>query len=141
MTVYAESLANLQVQIRAGSHDWIADEPLGQGGTDAGPGPFDLLLGSLVACTSITLHMYAQRKEWPLEKVELRVDMRNVKASECEDCDSPPNARVNIIELKVTLHGDLDEAQRARLHEIAQRCPVHRTLLSEIKIRTNLIIP
>jgi putative redox protein len=116
----------------------MADEPIGAGGEDAGPNPYDLLLASLAACTAITLQMYAERKGWPLESVEAELSTEKIYARDCEDCESDPDARIDLIDRKLTFVGDLDESQRMRLAAIADRCPVHRTLTSETKIRTTI---
>lgn len=139
MNVTARSLTNLRVEIIAGRHQFVADEPVEAGGDDAGPDPYSLLLGSLAACTVITLHMYARRKNWPLESVQASLDIQKVHARDCEDCESDPDARVDIIESRLTFRGDLSPLQLARLAEIASRCPVHRTLAGEIRIRTAVV--
>lgn len=135
MTITARSLENYQVEITNGRHTFVSDEPVSVGGDDAGPSPYDLLLSSLASCTIITLHMYAERKEWPLESVHLTLDYEKVRARECDDCESEGNANVDIVTVQITFQGDLTSEQLARLKEIAQRCPVHRTLTSETKIR------
>jgi putative redox protein len=137
--VVARSLQNLQVEIIAGEHMLLADEPESNGGDDAGPNPYDLLLSSLAACKIITVHMYARRKQWPVEAVTMRLSHRKVAAELCADCASPPGSKVDIIECEIYFTGDLDEEQIARLTEIADRCPIHRTLTNETKIYTRLV--
>ncbi len=139
MKVKAKSLQNLQVEIEADGHRLIGDEPVEAGGDDAGPDPYGLLLSSLAACKVITVHMYARRKEWPLEAVSLSLSTHKVHARDCEDCESDPDAKVDIIEAEISFEGDLDQDQRSRLAEISDRCPVHRTLTSEVKIRSQMV--
>ena len=129
MGITARSLSNYQVEITAGSHRWIGDEPLGIG-DDAGPNPFDLLLGSLASCTIITLRMYARRKNWPLEQIDLTM------AIQSEEVRSPESSksRRSIITSHLTFHGPLSLEQLKRLEEISERCPVSRTLLGELQI-------
>ena len=138
MTVKARSGTNVQVKITAGKHQFIADEPLGIG-DDVGPDPYSLLLSSLGACTIMTVQMYAQRKNWPLEGVEINLTTHKIHAKDCEDCESDDNARVDIIERQLSFRGDLSPEQIERLAVIASKCPVHRTLTSETKIRTEVI--
>lgn len=139
MTVIARTLKNLQVIIQADEHQLLADEPPSSGGEDQGPDPYELLLSSLAACKIITVHMYARRKGWPVEAVTMSLTHKKVLAQECEDCVSPPSSKVDIIDCEIGFEGDLDAAQIARLAEIADRCPIHRTLTSETKIRTNVV--
>ncbi len=139
MRVTAKSLKNLQVEIQASNHKLLADEPLDAGGDDLGPAPYDLLLSALAACKVMTVHLYARRKQWPVETVTIRLDHQKVPASECEECQSPDNTKVDIITCEISFEGNLDEAQIKRLAEIADRCPVHRTLTSETVIRTTVI--
>ena len=122
----------------AGRHRLIADEPIGTG-EDAGPDPYALLLSALGACKVITVRMYAERKGWPLETVEVSLDTHKVHARDCEDCESDPEARVDIIEVDIAFEGPLTEDQLACLVEISERCPVHRTLTGEVKIRTTRV--
>ncbi|MFL5800586.1 MAG: OsmC family protein [Roseiflexaceae bacterium] len=130
--VIVRSLDNLRQEIAAGPHTLYADEPADSGGDDSGPDPYELLLAALGACTSMTLTLYARRKRWPLENVEVRLSHRRDYAQDCADCSEA--AKIDFIERRITLHGGLDEAQRARLLEIAEKCPVHRTLTGTIKV-------
>ena len=125
-------------RVRARHHMILSDEPLGFGGTDRGLNPYELLLASLGACTSMTLRMYAERKRWPLEDVNVRLRHGRVHAKDCEDCETETGL-IDVIEKEVKLEGALDQDQRERLFEIAARCPVHRTLINEIKIRSRLV--
>ncbi len=118
-------------------HFLRADEPLKYGGSDLGPSPYDLLLMSLGACTSMTLRMYANHKKLPLVDVEIRLLHERVHAEDCIDCEH----RIERITRRITLHGALDDEQRQRLLEIADRCPVHRTLENDPQIVTELVQP
>lgn len=131
--------ANAFVQdITVGSHQLRADEPTALGGTDTGPSPYGLLISALGACTSMTLALYARRKQWPLEAVTVRLRHSKIHAADCEDCEKK-TGKLDRIEVDVELHGTLTEEQRTRLLEIANKCPVHRTLTSEININTRLV--
>ncbi|HWH34347.1 MAG TPA: bifunctional alpha/beta hydrolase/OsmC family protein [Acidimicrobiales bacterium] len=123
-------------RILAGHHVLAADEPIGVG-DDTGPSPYDLLLAGLGACTSMTLRMYARRKHLPLEHVRVTLEHRRHHADDCEGAESSPGA-VEHIERRVEIEGDLSDDQRARLGEIAAKCPVHRTLESDLRITTEL---
>jgi uncharacterized OsmC-like protein len=122
-------------EIIAGKHHLVADEPVNAGGQDNGPGPYDLLLASLGACTSMTLRLYADRKKIPLQRVEVRLRHFRVYASDCAECETK-EGMVDHIDREISLDGDLSADQRTKLMEIADKCPVHRTLTSEINIRT-----
>jgi len=122
-------------RIHAGRHHLWADEPVAVGGTDTGPNPYDLLLSALGACTTITLRMYADRKQWPLEGIRATLRHQKVHARDCEDCESE-TGYVDRIDRELTFLGPLDEAQRKRLLEIADKCPVHKTLHSEVVVDT-----
>ena len=139
MTITARSLDNFQVEIKSGIHTLRADEPIPSGGEDTGPDPYALLLASLAACKIITTQMYARRKGWALEGVEINMSTHKIHARDCEDCESDPEAKVDIIETRIRFLGSLGEDQLERLLEISKKCPVHRTLTSETKIRTELI--
>ena len=121
-----------------GRHVLRADEPVAVGGKDSGPGPYELLLMALGACTSMTLRMYATRSQWPLENVVVRLSHAKVHAADCQDCESE-RALLDRIDRSIELIGPLDATQRTRLLQIADMCPVHRTLTSKIDVRTELV--
>ena len=123
--------------VEAGTHRIIVDEPVSFGGTDAGPSPYSLLLAALGACTAMTLRLYARNKGWPLGSVEVRLSHEKIHARDCATCETK-EGRLDRIEREVILGGPLTDEQRTRLGEIADRCPVHRTLTSEIHIQTRL---
>jgi uncharacterized OsmC-like protein len=127
----------LAQEIAAGRHRLVADEPVEAGGTDAGPSPYELLLAALGSCTSMTLSMYARRKRWPLERVTVRLRHARIHAQDCAECETK-EGMLDRIEREIALTGPLSGEQRERLLEIANRCPVHRTLVSEVDIRTRL---
>jgi putative redox protein len=116
----------------------MADEPGEAGGTDTGPSPYELVLAGLGACTSMTISMYARRKQWPLEDVIVRLKHSRMYARDCEECETK-EGMLDRIEREIVLTGPLTEEQRARLLEIANKCPVHRTLTSQIRIDSWLV--
>jgi putative redox protein len=133
--VIVTSLSNLRNEVAYGvGQTLVTDEPAGLGGEGAGPDPYALLLAALGSCVSMTVTMYARRKGWPLERVRVRLRQRRVHAKDCAECGSDSADFIHHIERAVELEGDLSEEQRARLQEIAHRCPVHRTLTNEIAV-------
>jgi putative redox protein len=129
------SAAGFAQEIQAGRHRLHADEPLSAGGADTGPSPYDLLLAALGACTSMTVAMYARRKAWPLEDVTVHLRHSKIHATDCAECETKAGM-LDRIERDIHFAGSLTEEQRSRLLEIANKCPVHRTLTSEIDIQT-----
>jgi len=128
----------LTQRIAAGKHALGADEPADYGGDDTGPTPYDLVLAGLGACTSMTVRMYAARKRLPLDRVTVTLSHEKIHAEDCADCETR-EGRIDRIARSLTLEGSLDEAQQARLLEIADKCPVHRTLKNEVLIETELV--
>ena len=121
-------------EIIAGHHRLSADEPRPVG-DDAGPTPYDLLLAGLGACTSMTVRMYADRKDWPLEQVRVTLRHSRIHAKDCAECETTAGW-VSQIDREIELTGDLDDDQRQKLMAIAERCPVHQTLTGEVRITT-----
>jgi putative redox protein len=115
-----------------------ADEPRASGGTETGPTPYELLMAALGSCTSMTLAMYARRKGWPLMRVSVNLSQQNIHAADCATCDVTGGSVVRITR-DITLEGPLEEAQRVRLLEMAERCPVHRTLAGRLEVVTRLV--
>jgi uncharacterized OsmC-like protein/alpha-beta hydrolase superfamily lysophospholipase len=135
VTVRETRAGKFQQEIMSGPHRFLADEPVSFGGLDSGPGPYDLLLASLGACTSMTVRLYADHKALPLDRVTVRLTHKKVHVEDCEHCETK-EGMIDRIDRSITFEGDLDAATRKRLLEIADKCPVHRTLTSEINIRT-----
>jgi putative redox protein len=135
MAITARTITGYQVEISDGKHTIISDEPVPIG-TDEGMGPVDLLLAALASCVVITLHMYAGRKKWPLERVDVKLTVTVLLAKDCPDCNSPPDEKVTVIQKQLTYTGDLNCEQKERLTEISDRCPVHRMLEREFKINS-----
>ncbi|MBL8148978.1 MAG: OsmC family protein [Blastocatellia bacterium] len=136
--VIARSLSNLKVHLQAGQHFFVADEPTSLGGEDQGPDPYSLLLSALGACTTMTIELYARRKGWPLEEVEVVLTHAKIHASDCQDCEEK-EGQIDEIRRRIKLVGSLTQEQKAKLMEIATKCPVHKTLTNEIKIRDKMV--
>jgi putative redox protein len=124
-------------EIIIGTHVLTADEPIENGGNDSGPSPYEFLLAGLGACTSMTLRMYAELKKMPLKKVIVTLQHEKIYAKDCAECDN--NSKIDHINRQIELQGDLTEDHRKKLLEIANKCPVHRTLTSQISITTKLV--
>jgi uncharacterized OsmC-like protein len=122
-------------EIQIGSHRLTADEPVSFGGTDTGPSPYDLLLAALGSCTSMTISLYARRKRWTLEEVTVFLSHSKIYAADCAECETR-EGKIDRVEREIQLGGALTAEQRYKLIEIADKCPVHRTLNSEVNIRT-----
>jgi putative redox protein len=126
-----------QQEISVGAHRFLADEPTSAGGQDSGPTPYDLLAAALGACTAMTLRLYADAKKLPLERVGIELRHEKIHAADCADCETR-EGKVDRIDRVIELEGPLDAAARQRLLEIADKCPVHRTLHAEIRVSTRL---
>lgn len=135
--VVSGSAAGFAQEVTVGRHALTADEPASAGGTDTGPDPYGLLLAALGSCTSMTVALYARRKQWPLTSVTVRLRHGRIHAADCSTCETR-EGQLDHIERELTLVGPLSDEQRARLLDIANKCPVHRTLTSEISIETRL---
>ena len=138
VTVRSRPGTTWTTEIEAGNHAWLADEPAAANGDDLGPNPYDLLLAALGSCTTMTLQSYARRKGWPLEGVTVR--LRHVRHATPSD-DGRSTVRWEEIRREIDLDGPLDGEQRARLREIAGRCPVHRTIVGDLRVIDELVVP
>ena len=123
--------------VSSDSHFWLADEPLSVGGKNLGPDPYEHLLAALGTCTSMTLRMYAKHKKWPIKQVKVQLKHHRQHGDDCQHCDDQ-HAKVEVIDREITITGDLDRGQRDRLLEIADRCPVHKTLHGKIVVNSVL---
>jgi putative redox protein len=133
--VTVHSLSNLQNEVIYGpGRSFISDEPVAVGGEDAGPDPYTLLLAALGSCISVTVTLYARRKAWPLQRVTVHLRQNRIHAKDCAQCDQTTEGYVHRIQRSVEIEGALSDEQRARLQEIAHKCPVHKTLSSKIVI-------
>ena len=136
--VTVRSQNSFRAEIEAGSHKLIADEPASAGGTDAGPTPYDYLSAALGACTSMTLHFLAKRDSIPLEGVEVSIANDRMYAKDCADCQSR-NGYIHRFDVQIRLRGNLTPEQRQKLFSAAKKCPVYKTLTSEIRIEEKLL--
>lgn len=138
-TIVSESGKGRYTQeITIGSHVLTADEPVENGGNDSGPSPYDFILAALGSCTSMTVRMYAELKKFPLKKIIVKLQYEKIYAEDCAHCENS-NSKIDHINRQIELQGDLTEEQRAKLLDIANKCPIHRTLTSKIIITTRLI--
>lgn len=135
--VIAFNDAGFRTTLTTGKFNLVADEPKSAGGTATGPTPYDYLAAALAACTAMTVRMYAERKGWPLVSVTVSIRYGKSYAQDCADCEKP-SARIDRFERELTLTGELEPTQRQRLLEIAEHCPVHRTLQAQAEIETRL---
>ena len=127
------------VELRSGSHTWHADEPADLGGSDSGPNPYEILLSAVAACTCITLSMYCQRKGWKLHSVSARYEHDRVHARDCDDCEAEASGLVDRVRSQIFIEGEFDNEQRARLEEVARRCPVHKTMERGVSFTTEAV--
>ena len=124
--------------VQVGPHQLTADEPVSYGGTDSGPSPYDLILAALGSCTSMTIGLYARKRSWPVDKITVSLWHSKIHAQDCDDCETK-EGRIDRINLEIHLDGALNDEQRAKLMEIAGKCPVHETLTHEINIKTRAV--
>ncbi len=125
------------VRLSNGRHEWTADEPVDASGTDAGPNPYELLLGSLAACTCMTISMYCRHKGMTLHSIDASYEFSNIHADDCKDCEDSDKGFVEKITSNINIRGDFSDAQRKRLAQIVERCPVHKTLSRGVAFEDN----
>jgi uncharacterized OsmC-like protein len=136
--VVSGTAASFAQKVEIGSHRFTADEPIAFGGTDTGSSPYDLLLAALGSCTSMTIGLYARKRGWPLENITVSLRHSKIHARDCEECETK-EGRVDRIWSEIHLDGALTDEQRTKLMEVAEKCPVHQTLTSEINIKTRAL--
>lgn len=125
-------------KIDIGPYHIDADEPVSYGGTDSGPSPYDFILGALGACTSMTIGLYARKRSWPVDKITVSLRHSKIHAKDCDDCETK-EGRIDRVEMEIHLEGALTDEQRAKLMEVAGKCPIHQTLTHEINIKTRAV--
>ncbi|MDQ6912876.1 MAG: OsmC family protein [Verrucomicrobiota bacterium] len=135
--IVSGSAAGFAQKVQTGSHQFVSDEPVSYGGKDTGPGPYDLLLAALGSCTSMTVGWYARAKKIPLEDVRVELRHSKIHAVDCAECETR-TGKIDRIEMELALTGNITDEQRARLLQIANQCPVHKTLKNEIDIQAKL---
>jgi len=136
-TITAELTSGTQVTISNGRHTWRADEPTSAGGNDTGPTPYELITGSLAACTLVTLALYCRHKQIPLKSITATYEHGRIHAEDCEECEDPRKGFLDQITSRVRIAGDFDDATRERLARIVERCPVHKTLANGVRMIDN----
>jgi putative redox protein len=139
-TISADLTSGFEVDITNGRHTWRADEPLDFGGTDTGPNPYELLLGSLAACACITLSMYASRKGIPVTSISARYTFEKLHADDCGFCEDDDRGFIDTVSSEIFVEGDFDDEARKRLAEVAVRCPVHKTLERGIRFTEQVFV-
>lgn len=139
-TITADLVDGFSVTIHTDRHRWLADEPHDLGGTDSGPNPYEMLLGSLAACTSITLAMYARRKGIELDSISTRYHYERIHADDCEACDDDLSGWLDHVTSEIFLDGRFTDEEAERMEQIAQRCPVHRTLANGITFTESVVV-
>ena len=138
-TITADLATGYAVELRSGDHVWPADEPTAVGGTDTGPDPYALLLSAIAACACITLSMFCERKGWDLHSVSARYEHDKIHADDCKDCDDDISGRIDRIRSEIFIEGTFDDDQRARLSDVARRCPVHKTVAGGVTFTTECV--
>lgn len=135
--VIVKNNEGFETKIYSGNHVWNADEPVSAGGTDTGPTPYDLLLSSLGSCKAITMRMYASRKNIPLEAVTIKLSQKKIYADDCSNCETK-EGKIDSINIEISFVGNLTNEQKESLINIADKCPIHKTLTSEIQIKSSI---
>lgn len=138
-TVTADLSSGFSVELRAGDHVWKADEPTSLGGADTGPNPYELLLSAVASCTAITISMYCQRKGWNLDSISARYDYDRVHADDCRDCEDDAIGKIERVRSEIYIEGEFTDEARAKLVDIAKRCPVHKTIDAGVTFTTECV--